>query len=543
MRRLIWLLIAVLGCLVSCNQASKHHQILSDAERFLSSNPDSAIAVLSAIDAADIGEDSLKAKYHIVLAGAHKFKECSMASDSLLGFAFEYYKNRDITEFVLSGELLALHKFWIGNGGEALRLLDSLVEIPQVPDYQRIQLLKSRIAIGGAEFDCERNINMIRRLLTLDTDSAAQPYYKYQLCENYQYAGQGDSALLLIDELINHARTNRLGDDSFQYTYEKVGILEELGRYDESNATVDYILENAPHSSAIPYLHYWKALNYFNMGNHERASVELALADSCAAERADVDIDYYESFAGHLRALFDFKRDGVITLKQLATLNNTQRDKLYRMESIRWATEQTALQSENRALALKNQNERKTAIIIIVALTALLIAFGAVWNIQKRKRRIMEAEERAEALEKMVEELRVPALPSSEKDTLRKAMLKQLGIIKMVAETPTEQNRELLRKISSIDADTNGSLVNWNNVYEIIDNLYSEFYTRLHQKFGNVLSEKEEQIIVLMMAGFSTKEISVITSQTTATIYVRKSSIRKKLGVPEKEDIVAFLNQ
>ena len=46
---------------------------------------------------------------------------------------------------------------------------------------------------------------------------------------------------------------------------------------------------------------------------------------------------------------------------------------------------------------------------------------------------------------------------------------------------------------------------------------------------------------MLMMAGFSTKEISVITGQTTATIYVRKTSIRKKLGAPEKEDIIAFL--
>ncbi|MDE6770001.1 MAG: LuxR C-terminal-related transcriptional regulator, partial [Muribaculaceae bacterium] len=61
--------------------------------------------------------------------------------------------------------------------------------------------------------------------------------------------------------------------------------------------------------------------------------------------------------------------------------------------------------------------------------------------------------------------------------------------------------------------------------------------------YGDVLTEKEEQIIVLMMAGFSTKEISVISSQTTASIYVRKSAIRKKLGVPEKEDIVAFLRQ
>ncbi|WP_290395625.1 LuxR C-terminal-related transcriptional regulator, partial [uncultured Duncaniella sp.] len=126
-------------------------------------------------------------------------------------------------------------------------------------------------------------------------------------------------------------------------------------------------------------------------------------------------------------------------------------------------------------------------------------------------------------------------------ESLRRAMLQQLGIIKMVAETPTEQNREMLRKISSIGSDTNGALVNWKNVYEIIDNLYSGFYSLLHERYGNVLTEKEEQIIVLMIAGFSTKEISVITSQTTATIYVRKSSVRKKLGVPEKEDIVAFL--
>lgn len=67
------------------------------------------------------------------------------------------------------------------------------------------------------------------------------------------------------------------------------------------------------------------------------------------------------------------------------------------------------------------------------------------------------------------------------------------------------------------------------------------FYKKLHTKLGDVLTRKEEQIIVLMVAGFSTKEMSVITGQTASTIYVWKSSIRKKLGVPEKEDIVAFL--
>ena len=128
-------------------------------------------------------------------------------------------------------------------------------------------------------------------------------------------------------------------------------------------------------------------------------------------------------------------------------------------------------------------------------------------------------------------------------EAIRRVMLQQLGIIKMVAETPTEQNREMLRKISSIDSNNDGELVNWNNVFELINTLYSGFYNKLHAVWGQTLTAKEEQIIVLMVAGFSTKEISVITGQTTSTIYVRKSSIRKKLGIAEKQDILTFLRE
>ena len=166
----------------------------------------------------------------------------------------------------------------------------------------------------------------------------------------------------------------------------------------------------------------------------------------------------------------------------------------------------------------------------------------SVWIIRIRRQRERDNEERIEALQKMVDEYKsAPTQEKADSSTLRGIMLKQLGIIKMVAETPTEQNREMLRKISAIDGKTNGELVDWEKIFEMIDSLYSGFYSELHRQFGEQLTPKEEQIIVLMVAGFSTKEISVITGQTTATIYVRKSSIRKKLGVPEKEDIVAFL--
>lgn len=528
---------------VSCFRSQKQAHALSDIENLAHTNPDSALILLNDIDISELEEDSLKAYYYLITAAAHKTKESPMVSDSLVRRSFEYYKSRDYNRFLKSVDLYSLHLFWSGDGKKSLALLDSVITLSDIPDSNMIELLQTRIGIGGAEFDCKNNINYIRHLQKLDKDSANQIEYLYQLCENYQFANHGDSALIIIDGLIDYAYANHLEKDQFKYTYEKIGILEELGKYEESNSMADYVLENAPHNSALPYLYFWKALNYFNMKDFDRSSRELTIADSCAQGRTDVDHNYYESFAGPLREFLAYKQNGKIRLSQLATLNNSQRDFFNRLEYTQLETEQNALKLENKALTLKAQNERKTAIMIICLLGAIIIGLAALWNIQKRKRRTIEAEERAEALQKMVDELSASKTQLSEHESLRRAMLQQLGIIKMVAETPTEQNQDMLRKLSSIESDTNGALVSWKNVYEIINNLYSGFYTFLHNRYGNILTDKEEQIIVLMLAGFSTKEISVITSQTTATIYVRKSSIRKKLGVPEKEDIIAFLRQ
>ncbi len=181
---------------------------------------------------------------------------------------------------------------------------------------------------------------------------------------------------------------------------------------------------------------------------------------------------------------------------------------------------------------------------MVIVFVSVIVSGSLVWITKIRRRRQLESEERAEALQKMVDEFKsVPAVAKPDNETLRRAMLQQLGIVKMVAETPTEQNREMLRRISSIGAEIGDNLVNWHNLYDVIDNLYSGFYTRLRERYGELLTEKETQIIVLMAAGFSTKEMSVITSQTTATIYVRKSAIRRKLGIAEKEDIMAFLRR
>ena len=216
MKKLIWILVLVAVGMISCSRSTQHKQILSDAERIVSVYPDSALVILEDIDPSDLEVDSLKALYGMMVATAHKALESSMVSDSLTKYAVEYYRNKDFKRFLQAGDLYALHRFWLGDGNGSLCLLDSLIVLPDISKDLKIKLLRSRMLIGGAEFDCKRNIRFIRELLSLDTSSTHQAEYLYQLCENYQFAERNDSALILIDELIDYARRNHLENDQFK---------------------------------------------------------------------------------------------------------------------------------------------------------------------------------------------------------------------------------------------------------------------------------------------------------------------------------------
>lgn len=522
-----------------------HDTSLDKAEQLMRSNPDSALAILEAIDPSDLKVDSLEAKFYYLKAYGHVRRNRSMIEDSLITFAHKYYRGKDIVKDIRSGIALAFYKFWVGDTPGSIAMLDSLTKLPHVPDSLMTEALRIRVLLGTSEYQGRQIIPLAKRLHILENDTLRKIEAKYMLLAGYEYAGEIDSALYLVNELIDYARSRHWGDKQFLFMVEQAQLLTESGHDGESDRLIDEIFSKAGHDNgAADMLHFQYAINALNRGNVNLAADHLKTADSIAVRlRGDEDA-YFRSYSNLLHAMIDFRQTGRIKLTHINRLNNRQNERFNRMKASQWESERGALNQQNRALALKAESRQKTVIILVVSIFALIILGCSAWIIRVRRQRERDNEERIEALQKMVDEYRATPMQdpgTTDSSALRGAMLKQLGIIKMVAETPTEQNREMLRKISAIDGETNGELVDWGKVFEMIDNLYSGFYSKLHRQYGVQLTPKEEQIIVLMVAGFSTKEISVITGQTTSTIYVRKSSIRKKLGVPEKEDIVEFL--
>ena len=538
--RVVWMVaFLAAGLVAGCSHSREDARVIDEAEVIAAEFPDSALALLEAIDPSELSADSTKAKYFYVLASVHDRQGRIALSDSMISFSADYYRGKDLKRSMRSATLSASFKWHTGERETARRMLDSLSTLSNVPDSLLIEPLRNIITLfaykGG-------HSDHIKRLMAIDSDDARRVDYQYWLYFALMFEGKADSALEVIDALIAEVSAE---EDYYMrniFEYEKVAAMMDAGRYRESLILVDTLMARNTDLTGTPFLHLWKSLGQLNMHRHGEAAAELATADSLAAKHLSGSQDYYNSFATVIHTVLDYQKTGRVSLIPIAKVNNPQRDNLSVEQTLRQEASRRALEAENKRLLLKAKNQRQASLLIITVLAALLVTGALIWYALDKKRKSVETLESNEILQKLVAELKSTQADASVNDKLRRAMLQQLGIIKMVAETPTEQNREMLRRLSSIEGDTpEGKLVNWPNVFEIIDNLFAGFYTRLHDDYGEILSDKEEQIIVLMMAGFSTKEMSVITSQTMATIYTRKSTIRRKLGVAEKEDIVAFI--
>jgi len=185
--------------------------------------------------------------------------------------------------------------------------------------------------------------------------------------------------------------------------------------------------------------------------------------------------------------------------------------------------------------------------VVVLIAVALFLWIQIKRKNQERITRLVEAEERIETLNHLLEEAQKEPSPDAGQDDtfFKRILLQQLGIIRMVANTPTAQNQALLRHLTEIGNDEAPAedLIVWEDLYPIIDRLYDNFYTRLMERFGSVLTDKEVQTCCLLCAGFSTKEIAVITRQAIGTVYVRKSSARQKMGAPDGADIVEWVRE
>lgn len=538
----------ILFCLLplwSCG--GKESRLLETSARIVDERPDSAYMLLKNLDFNNLKDKKLKADYALTRAKANMYMGRSLVTDTLLSQAVDFYKAvGDTASHIESVIAQANHLRSLERKDEAWALIDSLVnDIPC--DIQR-QLNQVLLGFSFSDKDNAKALMIIDRQIKLAHDGSERLNFEIKKITPLVTLNRSKDAVALCDSLF--ALPDAPEEGSNDWLYMRINYAAALGEHRETSPQAVAILKdvlgrmkNVPSDKLVEF--YIPMVNLqLNSGNINEATKYTNLVDSLDSDIFDRD-PVAASYLEFLKIVLDYEHNGALSLSRLSNTAHSLRKVSNDLEVKRQERDDALenaydLSRSNYELTIRHQH--LWLFIILIMLVGVIIVTIIFFVAHRRRQKLIEAEERIEALEQLAMAATKPS-PDDKQALFKKTLLLQIDIIRAFAEAPTAHNQEALKKISNAgnsDSETD-ALVNWSELYPVIDELYEKFHANLLNDYPGVLSEREIQILCLLRAGFSTKEIGVLIQQTSNSVYVSKTSIRKKLGLLPKEDFIAFL--
>lgn len=156
----------------------------------------------------------------------------------------------------------------------------------------------------------------------------------------------------------------------------------------------------------------------------------------------------------------------------------------------------------------------------------------------KAKKRKAENELLIQKLEEKNKELTSNAIKMLQTSEIIDSTQKELLQLKFKSDVPT--NKMLSQIISDLRKDN--PAFNKQEFDKLFMETDKEFYKKLLTKYPN-LTKNEIRLCAFAKMNLSSKEISAITHQSSNSILVARSRLRKKLGVEDNYSLTIFLTQ
>lgn len=533
----------------SCHSSEERTLELSD--KMLTANPERVLAILDSLE--NTGGLDRDEQLHLIWnrAMAHKALGMSLAEDEQLPYAIAFYRN-DPEKQADSYLLEASYLDWTGKRTDAINILDK--GITEITDsVELVRLMAAQAALFEHQQAYKNATKVLKKALDYNLSKREEAILNYKIGLNLSLMGNPQSEYY-YNQSVRLATEN--GDTAIacEFLRNYADYLSNNGQYQRSNDIYCQIIKMMPQVAELSAIQMAMAGNYINL--HKIDSARICNEKAIESE-AKLEAKGFSDIARRMvieleRCVLDYEMGRHISYVNFSRYCDSITADMQAKENTLARRQETKerLQWTNHQLKLERQ---RMMWMLSAAILLLIFCIIVSYLYYKNKvQRLAEAEDRIDTLTRMLSEAQsATEQMSNEKEEkkeddvfFKKILLQQLGIIRMVASTPTNQNQALLKRIAGISEgkiQTNSLLV-WSDLYLVIDCLYNNFYTRLTEQYGHILTEKEIQISCLLCAGFSTKEIGVITQQSDATIYVRKTSIRKKVGASEGQDIVSYIN-
>jgi hypothetical protein len=557
----------VIGAMALCLMsacANGDVQRVQKAEELLTVNRDSAMAILREVVRPDQLPEESKALYWFCVADIRANTMQSLSEDSMICWTAQYFRDRWLQDgayedyMMKAGMEEAFYWWWNDNKEKAQQVLQRqqryAEEIAEKKGEHIWEVILLRISaeLAMRDYDYEHVRDYTEALIRLGDEKAIhldEVVRVYNgMAITYFYLGEYGKMEESFEKAIAHTSDSAFVVNVVRRNY--ADLLGEIGQTDRAIRMHEELaaIYRKGESWLLVESFYSLSRLWLNKGDKQRADRYMREAEELFENyRATISSPSAEAGLLAHRQVLNYALHGNYQMMPLATYNTQWQDKDYIRYRVAEAKERSMSDLREQVLRQKLAKQRQTILIVGLVCMVFGLCLLLVYLYRRRQRLLLEKEEEIETLRNML----ASADKSDDKESVRKLMLQQLGVIKTIAGTPTEANQQLLARLMALNEETANALIDWSSIYQTIDLVYDGFYTRLVQKYGAtdqsnesahpILNEKELQLCCLLKADFSTKEINMLTRQSLQTIYQRKTQVRQKLNLPEAEDITTAI--
>lgn len=239
----------------------------------------------------------------------------------------------------------------------------------------------------------------------------------------------------------------------------------------------------------------------------------------------ETSLGYYEVYKQYSDSLFN--EDNVKNLTRVEMQNQFEQE-LRDADIKQLVTEQ------------KRKSTNLIYLVVSLGLTLILIIVILLLRLEKNKKKKVELEKGAlsEKLDHTNKELTTYVMYSLRKNEFILNIIEKLKKARLDAKP---ENKKIMAELIS-ELKSNTDSVSWEEFEVRFQEVHTDFYTKLRQQFPD-LSTNEIRLCAFFRLNMSTKEIAAITYQSLNSIKVARYRLRKKLKLPQKENLITFLGQ
>lgn len=358
-------------------------------------------------------------------------------------------------------------------------------------------------------------------------------YTKLLMGKAYIYNSKFNEAIDIFKDI-----SQKIGEDHAYYAYNHYLLGVSYFKTRDWESCIHHIKTALPHihKSHNLFLSYsMLTYCYYSTNNKEEADKykQLAIEYDTINENSYIEIDFYRMCATSAEKENEidekiFYLNKVINLydKELRSLN----DKTLNTALLKYEYDQ-----KRRTYKEKIMYYQYAALLFVLALA------GSTWFYIKRRKQqayrlllLQEQIEKLQSLTKMNEEMKSMIMRDME-------IARRVSYLRY---STNDKGQKLLQEIEKLNLLNGNKLLNtqWKDFFQHIDLVFDGFYTKLCEKYPSLI-DKEIQLCCMLIAGFRTEEIAAIWGQSIYTVHKCKTSVRKKIGVPEGIELINFLNK